>query len=33
LTFTIHEPFAIKDIPFVEVMERTENAVIQGIKN
>jgi len=33
LTFTVQEPFAIKDIPFEEVMARTENAVIQGIKN
>ncbi|MCW4469208.1 1-acyl-sn-glycerol-3-phosphate acyltransferase [Flavobacterium sp. MFBS3-15] len=33
LTFTVQEPFAIKDIPFAEVMERTENAVIKGIKN
>jgi 1-acyl-sn-glycerol-3-phosphate acyltransferase len=33
LTFTIQEPFAIKNIPFEEVMERTENAVIKGIKN
>ena len=33
LTFTIQEPFAIKNIPFEEVMERTDNAVIQGIKN
>jgi len=33
LTFTIQEPFAIRNIPFEEVMERTENAVIQGIKN
>lgn len=33
LTFTVHEPFAIKNIPFEEVMARTENAVIQGIKN
>lgn len=33
LTFTVHEPFAIKNIPFEEIMERTENAVIQGIKN
>lgn len=32
LTFTIQEPFAIKNIPFAEVMERTENAVKQGIK-
>ena len=33
LTFTVQQPFAIKNIPFAEVMERTENAVIQGIKN
>lgn len=33
LTFTIQEPFAIKNIPFEEVMIRTENAVIEGIKN
>ena len=33
LTFTIQEPFAIKNIPFEEVIKRTENAVIQGIKN
>jgi len=33
LTFTVQEPFAIKDIPFAEVMERTENAVVKGIKN
>ncbi|KGO91394.1 lysophospholipid acyltransferase family protein [Flavobacterium subsaxonicum] len=33
LTFTIQEPFAIKNIPFEEVITRTENAVIQGIKN
>ena len=33
LTFTVQEPFAIKDIPFEEVMARTENAVIKGIKN
>ena len=33
LTFTIQEPFAINNIPFDEVMERTENAVIKGIKN
>ena len=33
LTFTVQEPFAIKNIPFEEVMERTENAVVQGIKN
>lgn len=33
LTFTIQEPFAVKDIPFEELMVRTERAVIQGIKN
>ncbi len=33
LTFTIQEPFAIKNIPFEEVMERTEKEVVQGIKN
>jgi len=33
LTFTIQEPFAIKNIPFEEVMERTEREVIQGIKH
>ncbi|WP_159799827.1 1-acyl-sn-glycerol-3-phosphate acyltransferase [Flavobacterium sp. MK4S-17] len=33
LTFTVQEPFAIKNIPFEEVMERTEREVTQGIKN
>ena len=33
LTFTVQEPFAIKNIPFAEVMERTEREVKQGIKN
>jgi len=33
LTFTAHEPFAIKNMPFDEVMQRTEQAVVQGIKN
>lgn len=33
LIITVQEPFAIKDIPFAEVMERTEKAIIQGIKN
>ena len=32
LTFTVHEPFAIKNMPFDEVMQRTEQAVVQGIK-
>jgi 1-acyl-sn-glycerol-3-phosphate acyltransferase len=33
LTFTIQEPFPIKGIPFEDVMLRTENAVVSGIKN
>lgn len=33
LEFTIHEPIAIKDFSFPELMEKTENAVVQGIKN
>lgn len=33
LTFTVQEPFAIKGIPFDEIMQRTENAVVSGIKN
>lgn len=33
LTFTIQEPFAVKNIPFEEVIERTEREVVQGIKN
>ncbi|ESU24275.1 1-acyl-sn-glycerol-3-phosphate acyltransferase [Flavobacterium enshiense DK69] len=32
LQFTIHEPIAVKDHPFAELMEKTENAVVQGIK-
>lgn len=33
LKFTIHEPFAVKDYSFTEIMEKTENAVVQGIKH
>lgn len=33
LIFTIQEPFPIKGIPFEEIMQKTENAVINGIKN
>jgi 1-acyl-sn-glycerol-3-phosphate acyltransferase len=33
LTFTVQEPFAVKNIPFEEVMERAEREVIKGIKN
>lgn len=32
LTFTIQEPFAVKNIPFEEVMQRAESEVIKGIK-
>ncbi len=32
ITFTIHEAFAVKDYPFAEIMEKTENAIVQGIK-
>ncbi|UGU14215.1 1-acyl-sn-glycerol-3-phosphate acyltransferase [Sinomicrobium kalidii] len=31
ITFTIQQPFAIQNVPFREIMERTENAVKQGI--
>ncbi len=33
LTFTIQEPFPIKGISFEEIMQKTENAVVSGIKN
>jgi 1-acyl-sn-glycerol-3-phosphate acyltransferase len=33
ITFTIQEPFPIKGVPFEEVMKKTENAVVSGIKN
>jgi 1-acyl-sn-glycerol-3-phosphate acyltransferase len=32
ITHTIHDPFPIKGIPFEEIMLRTENAVVNGIK-
>lgn len=32
MTLTIQQPFAIQNVPFSEIMERTENAVKQGIK-
>ncbi|WP_461532513.1 lysophospholipid acyltransferase family protein [Sinomicrobium sp.] len=31
LTFTVHQPFAVRDVPFEDLFERTENAVKQGI--
>jgi 1-acyl-sn-glycerol-3-phosphate acyltransferase len=33
LQFIIHEAIAVKDFPFEEIMQRTENAVIQSINN
>jgi 1-acyl-sn-glycerol-3-phosphate acyltransferase len=32
LTFTVHQPLSVKDLPFEEIMQRAENAVVQGIK-
>ena len=32
LTFTIHKPLSVKDLPFDEVMKQTEQAIVQGIK-
>lgn len=33
LTFTVQEPFAIKGMPFEDIMANTETAVVQGIHN
>lgn len=33
LTFTVHEPIAVKGLPFEELMKKTEEAVVAGIKN
>lgn len=33
LSFTVQEPFAVKGMTFEELMERTENAVVQGVIN
>ncbi|ESU29898.1 phospholipid/glycerol acyltransferase [Flavobacterium limnosediminis JC2902] len=32
LQFTIHEPMAVKDYSFAELMEKTEKAVVEGIQ-
>ncbi|MDR0349366.1 MAG: 1-acyl-sn-glycerol-3-phosphate acyltransferase [Tannerella sp.] len=32
ITLTIHQPIAVKDVPFQELFERTENSVVAGIK-
>lgn len=31
LTFTIHEPFPVKNIPFSEAFEKIENIIVKGI--
>ena len=32
ITFTIHKAMPVKDYSFAEIMEKTENAIVQGIK-
>ncbi len=32
LTFTIHKPLAVKDYDFATIMEKSEKAVVEGIK-
>jgi 1-acyl-sn-glycerol-3-phosphate acyltransferase len=32
LKFTIHEPMAVKDYSFPEIMEKTEKVVVEGIQ-
>jgi 1-acyl-sn-glycerol-3-phosphate acyltransferase len=32
LTFTIHKPLAVKDYDFATIMEKTEKAVVEGVK-
>ena len=32
LTFVVHAPFAVKDFSFEEIIQKAENAVVQGIK-
>lgn len=33
LTFTVHKPLLVKEMSFEEIIEKTERAVIEGIKN
>jgi len=33
LIFTVHEPLSVKELSFEEIMQKAENAIIQGIKN
>jgi len=32
LTFTVHNPLSVKDLPFDELMEKTEKAIVEAIK-
>jgi 1-acyl-sn-glycerol-3-phosphate acyltransferase len=32
ITFTIHEAMSVKDYSFEDLMSKTENAIVQGIK-
>jgi 1-acyl-sn-glycerol-3-phosphate acyltransferase len=32
ITFTLHQPLAVKEYSFEEISEKTENAIVQGIK-
>ena len=33
LTFTVHEPLPVAEMPFDEIFQKTESAVVGGIKN
>ena len=33
LTFTVHEPISVANVPFEELMQRTESVIVQGLKN
>jgi 1-acyl-sn-glycerol-3-phosphate acyltransferase len=33
LTFTVHEALPVKDLPFEEIIKRTEQSIVHGIKN
>jgi 1-acyl-sn-glycerol-3-phosphate acyltransferase len=33
LTFTVHKPLCVKELSFDEIINRTEKAVVEGIKN
>jgi len=33
LTFTVHEPLSVSDLSFNEIMQKTESAIVGGIRN